>query len=193
MEDDHPIFEDLHTGKLSSNDCLQDRQIMIQSVYEELRSLANSYLSNGQQPHTLQPTAIVHEAFLRISKSRTLNVESRTHFFRIAAVAMRHVLVDHAKERRTSKRGGGWNRVTLSGIGTDGSDTDVDTVDINEALIKLEQVSPRQAQVVELRFFGGLQTTEIANLLELSGRTVSDDWRIARAWLRSELDRASTQ
>jgi len=166
---------------------------LIRAVYEELRRLASSYLGTDRARHTLQPTAIVHEAFLRLSKSADLEIQSRTHFFRIAAKSMRHVLSDYARAKNTEKRGGEWNRVTLSGIGTSGNALDYDAADIHNALKSLEDLSKRQAEIVELRFFGGLKVEEIADLLDVSDRTIRNEWRAARAWLRSELNRLDEQ
>ncbi|MFG0245898.1 MAG: ECF-type sigma factor [Phycisphaerales bacterium JB052] len=166
---------------------------LIRAVYEELRRLASSYLGTDRARHTLQPTAIVHEAFLRLSKSAELEIQSRSHFFRVAAKSMRHVLSDYARSKNTEKRGGDWNRVTLSGIGTSGSTQEYDAADIHKALRSLENLSERQAEIVELRFFGGLKVEEIADLLNVSDRTVRNEWRAARAWLRSELNRLDEQ
>jgi RNA polymerase sigma-70 factor (ECF subfamily) len=165
------------------------QQELMRALYEELRRLASSYLGTDRARHTLQPTAIVHEAFLRLSKSVDLEINSRTHFFRIAAKSMRHVLSDYARSKNTDKRGGDWNRVTLSGIGTSGGALDYDASDIHAALKSLEDQSERQAEIVELRFFGGLKIEEIADLLDVSDRTIRNDWRAARAWLHSELNR----
>ncbi|MFK7760428.1 MAG: ECF-type sigma factor [Phycisphaerales bacterium] len=165
----------------------EQHQELIRAVYEELRRLASSYLGKDQARHTLQPTAIVHEAFLRLSNNADLKIESRTHFFRIAARSMRHVLSDYARAKKTEKRGGDWKRVTLSGIGTSGDASDYDASDIHTALKSLENQSERQAEIVELRFFGGLKVEEIADLLNVSDRTIRNEWRAARAWLRSEL------
>ena len=168
---------------------LLDQRELIRHTYDELRRLASTYLGNDQARHTLQPTAIVHEAYLRVSRNTGLVVESRTHFFRLAAKSMRHILSDYAKSKRTEKRGGDWQRVTLSGIGTDDGDAVHDASDISDALNKLESQSPRQAEIVELRFFGGLKVEEIADLLGVSDRTIRNEWRVARAWLQAELRR----
>ena len=167
----------------------EHQQELIRAVYEELRRLASSYLGTDRARHTLQPTAIVHEAFLRLSKNADFEINSRTHFFRVAAKSMRHVLSDYARSKNTDKRGGDWNRVTLSGIGTSGDALDYDASDIHIALRSLEDQSERQAEIVELRFFGGLKVEEIADLLDVSDRTIRNEWRAARAWLRTELNR----
>ncbi|MDF1808789.1 MAG: ECF-type sigma factor [Phycisphaerales bacterium] len=166
-----------------------DNQEIGRVVYEELRRLASSYLGADQSRHTLQPTAIVHEAFLRLSKNHNLQAESKSHYFRIAARTMRHVLCDYARAKKSEKRGGDWNRVTLSGIGKSESSHDYDAADISSALEKLESQSARQAEIVELRFFGGLKVEEIAKMLNVSDRTIRNEWRTAKAWLRSELQR----
>lgn len=169
-----------------------DVRALMRAVYDQLRGLASAYLSHRPGVHTLQPTAVVHEAFIRLVGNEELTVESRGHFFSVAAKAMRFVLADHARRTRTEKRGGDWQQVTLSGIGTDGVDMAFDAADISEALEKLEGLSRRQAQIVELRFFGGMLVEEISNLIEVSERTVRNEWRVARAWLRNELDEGSS-
>ena len=152
-------------------------------VYEHLRRVARSYITpNGQ---SLQPTALVHEAYLRLAERDRESFKDEHHFLCTAAKLMRHVLVDHARARRADKRGGGWMRVTLHGLGE--HDSEFDALDISDALETLEELAPRQARMVELRFFGGLTTEAIADALGISERTVRSDWRFARAWLRAEL------
>jgi len=148
-------------------------------VYGELRALAQAFL-NGEAPgHTLQPTALVHEAFVKLSGNADARWEDRAHIFAVAAMAMRSVLTDHARRKRTAKRGGAWQRVTLSGIGSDARDRAFDACDLDEALEDLGKLSERQAHIVELRFFGGLTAVEVAQVLEVSERTVRGDWRLA--------------
>jgi RNA polymerase sigma-70 factor (ECF subfamily) len=161
---------------------------LIPAVYAQLRALAASYM-NQRGGATLQPTALVHEAFVRLLGNTGIEYESRAHFFAVAANAMRYVLADAARRRRAEKRGGGWERVTLSGIGTDADDRDYDALDIDEALTELAGLDERQAKVVELRFFGGLTIEQIALVLGVGRRTVDSDWRFARAWLRGRLER----
>lgn len=158
-------------------------------VYQELRALAGSYFQAQRANHTLQPTALVHEAFVRLVGNEDLEYESRGHFFAIAAKAMRHVLADHARQRRAQKRGGGEPRarVTLSGIDSNADESDVDVAHIDEALDALAVLNERQARVVELRFFAGLTIEQIAELLGVGRRTIDADWQFARAWLRDQL------
>jgi RNA polymerase sigma-70 factor (ECF subfamily) len=157
------------------------------AIYQELRAVADVCF-RGQNPgHTLQPTALVNEAFAKMIRSDSKQWESKSHFLGIAAKAMRHILIDHARKKRSIKHGGELGRVTLSGAMISNSQAEFDALDIDEALTKLDLVDHRQARVVELRFFGGLSTTQIAEILEVSPRTVELDWRYARAWLRREL------
>lgn len=160
-------------------------------IYDELKRLAQRYLS-GSTSRTLQPTALVHEAYLKLAEPGNADPRSATHFRAIAAVAMRHVLVDHARGADRLKRGGDRRRVTLTALGDDGSAVEepqgaLDAEDLETALARLAAVDARAARVVELRFFGGLTEVEIAALLGVTERTVRNDWRMARAWLRVEL------
>jgi RNA polymerase sigma factor (TIGR02999 family) len=157
---------------------------MMSTVYEELRRLAGGYFRRQPSGHTLQPTALVHEAFLRLAGSGEF--ESREHFFAVAATAMRQVLASHARRRRAIKRGGERTRVTLSGLQLPET-AGIDLVTLDEVLEQLEQVNARQAEIVICRFFGGLTLPEIANTMDVSLTTVEKEWRRARAWLASEL------
>ena len=157
-------------------------------MYEQLRSLASSYMDGRAKQVTLQPTALVNEAFVRLLGKADLEYESRAHFFAVAANAMRFVLADYARRRRAEKRGGGWCRVTLSGIGTDPRSCEFDALDIDEALTTLGELNERQARVVELRFFGGLTVEQIAAVIGVGKRTIDSDWQFARAWLRGQLE-----
>lgn len=163
-----------------------DRLIPI--VYEELRAIASARMSGERPDHTLDPTSLVHEAYLRLIDTSLVEWEDRSHFFRVAAGAMRRVLVDHARARAALKRGGDRRRIALE----DPSDTrqPVDLIALDDALARLEQIDPRQRAVVELRFFGGLDVEETARALGVSPRTVEEDWRLARAWLRRSLAQA---
>jgi len=156
-------------------------------VYQELRELAERYLSREPRGHTLQPTALVHEAFLRLMDATHLAPNGQTHFLAIAANVMRRVLVEHARARHAAKRGGGQMRVTLDSAMAVLPEPDLDLLALDEALEKLATLDARQARVVELRFFGGLTMDEVAEQLGMSKRTVEDDWALARAWLRREL------
>jgi RNA polymerase sigma-70 factor, ECF subfamily len=154
-------------------------------VYEELRRLAAAYLRRERVDHSLQPTALVHEAFLKLIDADTLKVADRKHFFALAATMMRRVLVEHARTKNAAKRGGGRHRVSLSGV--QASDADLEVVALDEALHRLAALDARQARIVELRFFGGLTVDEVAESLDVSKRTVEGDWTLARAWLHREL------
>ena len=161
----------------------EDNELAV--IYAHLRNVARAYVSPGSQ--TLQPTALVHEAYIRLADRERDSFGDETHFLCTAAKVMRHVLVDYARSSRTEKRGDGWHRVTLSGLCEPESDG-FDALDISEALKLLETLAPRQARIVELRFFAGLKTEMIADLIGISERTVRDDWRFAKAWLRAHLN-----
>lgn len=155
-------------------------------VYEELRALARHYLKPSTG-HTLQPTALVHEAWLKLADSSGADAKSHTHFRAIAAVAMRQVLIDHARHVGREKRGGDRERVTLiTALGAK-TEESLDAEAIEIALQKLTRVDPRAARVVEMRFFADMSDEEIAGILGVTDRTVRNDWRMARAWLRVEL------
>jgi RNA polymerase sigma factor (TIGR02999 family) len=156
-------------------------------VYEELRALAAHFMQQERTDHTLEPTALVHEAYLRLIDQRNVDWKNRAHFFAIASQAIRRVLVDHARRRKAAKRGGGGQRVTLSEDVAISEDRTLDVADLDDALLKLTQLHERQARVVELRFFGGLSLEEAAEALGVSRTTVADDWTVARAWLSREL------
>lgn len=162
---------------------------LLEAAYEELRRLAAAYLARERSDHTLQPTALVHEAYAKLA-GQDATIEGRAHFVGIAAQAMRRVLVDHARGKGRSKRGGGaWQRIDLDQAVVPEGETNVDLVNLDEALRELADLSERQARVVELRFFGGMSVEEVASLLGTSERTVAREWRFARAWLGEELER----
>jgi RNA polymerase sigma factor (TIGR02999 family) len=155
-------------------------------VYRELRGLAAAYLRRERRDHTLQPTALVHEAYLRLVNQAEVDCRTRTHFFGIAANLMRQILVNHAKRHKAAKRAGGI-RVTLEeAAGVDQSRA-ADMIALDDALESLALLDPRQGRIVELRFFGGLTEDEIAEIVGVSPFTVRRDWRIARAVLYEEL------
>jgi RNA polymerase sigma factor (TIGR02999 family) len=159
---------------------------IVAALYAELHVIARHHMRGERAEHTLQPTALVHEAVLRILGRDTLEFEGRNHFLRAASQAMRRVLVDHARARAAAKRGGGL-RVTLNDDMGGTPAPDVDILALDEALTRLAAVEPRWAQVVELRFLLGLEVTEVADVLDTSPATVKRDWRFARAWLEQEL------
>ncbi len=159
-------------------------------VYAELRDMADRLMLGEKADHTLQPTALVHEAFLRLTASRNVGEQGRLHFLKAAAVTMRRVLVDHARARRAAKRGGDWQRITLSGLDparADDATDDIDLLRLDELLAELEELDPRQARIVELRFFGDLTGKEIAEVLDISRQTVVRELAMARAWLKRGL------
>lgn len=159
-------------------------------VYEELRSLAAAVLRRERQDHTLQPTALVHEAYLRLADEPHDRWENRAHFLAVAARAMRHILVDHARNRNAQKRGSGVTRLTLEGVEpVAGPAPDLDLVVLDEALARLSQIDARQARIIELRFFGGLTVEETATAVGASARTVKREWQFARIWLKREMAR----
>jgi RNA polymerase sigma factor (TIGR02999 family) len=159
-------------------------------VYDELHALAQRLLRREPADLTLQPTALVHEAYLKLINQTRVEWQDRTHFFAIAAQAMRRILVDAARGRQATKRGEGWQKITLDDAVAVFPQRDVELLALDDALCGLSDLDQRQAQVVQMRFFGGLTTAEAAEVLRVSTRTVEDDWRLARAWLRRELSRS---
>lgn len=164
---------------------------LVQLLYGELRRLARARLSRERAGHTLQTTALIHEAWLRLADGNTVEWNSQGHFFAAAARAMRHVLVDHARQVSADKRGGGWERLEFQEA-LIGLTLDVDvTLDLDAALERLEASNARLAEVALLRFYAGLTVEEAAQALDLSPRSVKRDWTLARAWLRRELTAGS--
>jgi len=154
-------------------------------VYDELRALAGSI--QMQQGHSLNPTALVHEAYARLVKAGAKGYNDRSHFVMVAATAMRQLLADHARERRAQKRGGGARQVTLQSWNALDREVQVDLEALDEALGRFAEHYPRHAKIVELRFLAGLTVEETAEVLSISSRTVKADWQMARAWLSREL------
>jgi RNA polymerase sigma factor (TIGR02999 family) len=168
-----------------------DRQALdrlVALVYDELRGLARRYLRSERRGHTLQTTALANEAYLRLAGREKIPWQDRAHFFAAAAREIRRILVDHARGKRRQKRGGGWQRVPLEGSALFERSSAVDLIALDEALDELQRLSSRQAQIVELKFFGGLTMPEIAEVLDVSLRTVEGDWSMARSWLRQQLE-----
>lgn len=156
-------------------------------VYHELRRLARSHLRRERPDHTLQPTALVNEAYLRLVDQTRVKWRDRAHFFGIASRMMRRILVDHARARKAAKRGGGARKVTLQDHAQPADATDVDLLALDEALTALTTLDPQGARVVELRYFGGLTIEETAEVMGTSPSTVKREWRAARTWLFREL------
>jgi len=160
-------------------------------VYNELRRLAHHYMEGQRPDHTLQTTALVNEAYLRLADQKRANFTNRSHFFAVAAKAMRQILVNHAKASQRQKRGGGGAKVELDEAALISPEQPREILDLNEALERLAALDLRKAQVVELSYFGGLKQEEIAEVLKISTITVRRDWVFARAWLYSELHSAA--
>jgi RNA polymerase sigma factor (TIGR02999 family) len=160
-------------------------------VYGELRKLANGYLRQERVGHTLQPTALVHEAYVRLVGRDFQGYSSRAHFLAIAANVMRQVLIDHARSRRAAKRGSGQEKLSLNESIDAAEERPISFLAVSDALSALEQQHPHQAKLIEMRFFGGLTAVEMADLCDLRVDQVRSDLRLAQAWLRRELRRSS--
>lgn len=177
-------------GRLSSGDEDAARELL-PLLYEELRTLAARQFRGQRADHTLQPTVLVHEAFLKLVGRPQKDWNDRKHFFAVAATAMRQILVNHARAKNASKRGGGRAEHTLlineEIVG--GQSSNIDVLDLNEAMEKLATIDPRKHRVVELRFFAGLTVAEVAEVMQLSVTSVESEWRAARAWLSVELSK----
>lgn len=159
-------------------------------VYNELRRLAASYLRKERPNHTLQTTALVHEAYLKLIDQRNVEWKNRGHFFAIAAQAMRRILVDHAKARHREKRGGSGEDASLEDVLVAAAqESNIDLVALDEALSKLARIDPQQVKIVELRYFTGLSLDETADVLGISRATVARDWQVSKAWLHREMTR----
>ncbi len=161
-------------------------------VYDELRQLAAQRLGAPGPRNGLEPTEIVHEVYVRLTDPGSIDWNGRTHFFAVSARAMRRVLVDEVRRSQASKRGGQHRVATLHEAAVPAAERSVDVLELDEALQRLARLNERQAEVVEMRFFGGLSVEECATILEVSRRTVLGDWSMARAWLRRELTRHAT-
>jgi RNA polymerase sigma-70 factor, ECF subfamily len=164
---------------------------LVQRIYEELRILAQRYLRRERHDHTLQPTALVHEAYMRLVDQTRVEWKNRDHFFGIAACLMRRILVDHARKRVARKRGGNAGRVPITEIADLGVKDSDDLIAIDEALEKFAAFDPQKCRIVELRFFSGLTMEKIAGILDVSLGKVERDWRLARAWLYKELGKGN--
>jgi RNA polymerase sigma-70 factor (ECF subfamily) len=160
---------------------------LIPVVYEELRRLAGSYMRRERVDHTLQATALVHEAYLKLIEQRSVDWQSRAHFFGVAAQLMRRILIDHARGHLRQKRGGEEKKVSLDEAFVFSEQRADELLAVDDSLNRLAEIDPRQARVVELRFFGGLSVEEAAEVLAVSPKTVKRDWSVAKAWLYADL------
>ncbi len=176
------MLQEWSSGKQEALDAL------LPLVYEELRRQASRYLRRERAGHTLQTTALIHEAYLKLIDQRTVNWQNRAHFFGIAAQAMRRILVDYARGRHRAKRGGIGEDLPLEEVVLAVSEErSIDLVALDEALTRLAEFDERQARIVELRYFSGLSIEETAEVLRISPATVKSDWNVAKAWLRHEI------
>ena len=156
-------------------------------VYEELHRLARRYMVRERKGHTLQTTALINEAYVRLVDQKNVHWANRSHFFAISAQIMRRILIDHARRHAYAKRGGGAHQVSLDEAASVTPEQSLQLVRLDEALKSLAEMDPRRSQVVELRYFGGLNNEEIADVLKISENTVTRDWNMARAWLHQQL------
>ena len=179
--------ERAHAGDHAGGDGPPALGALMPRLYEELRAIAQTVFAGERASHTLQPTAVVHEAYLRLAQGRAFDWTDRAQFLAVAATAMRRLLIDHARAQRTRKRGGGAQRVTLDESLVPFERRDLDLLALEGALSELAALHARQHRVVELRFFGGLTIPETAHVLGVGTTTVEDDWAMARAWLMRRL------
>jgi RNA polymerase sigma factor (TIGR02999 family) len=161
-------------------------------VYNELHRLARRYMSRERKGHTLQTTALINEAYVRLVDQKNVHWANRSHFFAISAQIMRRILIDHARRHAYAKRGGGAQQVSLEEVAAVTPDPGKELVRLDEALKSLAEMDPRRSQVVEMRYFGGLNNDEIAGVLKISANTVTRDWNMARAWLYQQLSETAT-
>lgn len=181
-EDITRLLQDLSAGSRGAE------EVLFPLVYDELWALAKGYMSRERPEHTLQTTALVHEAYLRLGGMTETAWESRAHYLRVASKAMRRVLIDHARRKRSEKLGGDRRKEPLDNAAVFIGDPSLDLLALEDVLRKLAEVEPRMESLVELRFFGGLTVEETARILGISDRTVRNDWRIAKAWLKREME-----
>lgn len=189
MDDRSQVTELLKQWTDGRRDALDQ---LIPRIYSELRKLASGYLRRERADHSLQPTALVHEAFLKLVDQRAVQWQNRAHFFGIAAQAMRRILVDHARAHAAEKRGSGERPVAIDDNLPGGAGVDINVIALDEALCKLAALDLQQSRIVELRYFGGLTMEETAEALKISPATVGRDWTVAKAWLYAELKAGDT-
>ena len=183
--DDHKALTNLLANWRGGDAKAADQ--LIEVVYQELRALAGRYMRRERSDHTLQPTALVNEMFLRLSESQPMEWHDRAHFFAVAAQQLRRILVNYARDRNAEKRGGKRVKLTLSFANDVSEPRELDVLELEDALTRLEQFEPRAARVIELRFFAGLTEAESAEALGISVATLKRDWTFARAWLLRHL------
>ena len=185
-----PSPQDLTQLLVAWNNGEQDAlEQLIPLVYNELHRLAHRYMGRERSEHTLQSTALVHEAYERLINLKDVSWQNRAHFFAVSAQLMRRILVDYARSRRFDKRGGQWRQVPLNEAVAVFPDRQTDIVELDDALCALAAIDPRKSRVVELRFFGGLSIKETAEVLSVSQETVVRDWRLAKVWLLRQLSK----
>ncbi|MEM1070834.1 MAG: sigma-70 family RNA polymerase sigma factor [Planctomycetota bacterium] len=171
----------------------RDTDKLFSLMYEDLCRLAGRFLQNEPMRHRLSSSSLVHQAYMRMVDQSRINWQGKTHFFAIGATVMRRILVDHARKTRSLKRGGGWERRQLTDDVTFQLSRDDDVMALDELLTQLADLNPRQAKIVELRFFGGMTMGEIATEMDLGLRTVEKEWAMARAWMRRELRKGDAE
>ena len=193
MADDHGRFHQITELLIAWSDGRREAlDDLMPMIYDDLRRLAAAYMRREPVGHALQPTALVSEAYLRLVDQRRVKWRNRAHFFGVAAGMMRRILVDHARRRRAERRGGDWERVTLTGVDLAASEpSQIDVLALHESLERLAVFDPQQARIVELRYFAGLTTDESAEVVGVSTATVEREWTIAKAWLRANLSAPS--
>jgi RNA polymerase sigma factor (TIGR02999 family) len=183
------ITEMLHEWNSGNREVVDE---LLPLIYDELHKRAAAFMRRERHNHTLQPTALVHEAYLRLVDQRKGDWNDRQHFFAIASQVMRRILVDHARNRQRLKRGGPGENIPLEEIMVAGADaSNVDLIALDEAMARLAKFDPQQERIVELRYFGGLSLDETADTLGISRATAARDWQVAKAWLHRELTRTS--
>lgn len=175
------VLKDWSGGNRASAD------VLFSLVYDELRKIAANYLRKERSGHTLQPTALVNEAYVKLIDISDINWQDRAHFFAVSANVMRHILVDHARAKLSEKRGGGADRIALEDVVSLSSKPDIDLLAVDEALRELAEFDEQQSRIVELRFFGGLTIEETAHVVGISPATVKREWSLAKAWLHRRL------
>lgn len=168
----------------------RDVDALMMAIYDDLKRLAMSHMKGERDDHTLQATAVVHEAYVKLVDQRNTDWNDRLHFFSVASRIIRRILIDHARERLAAKRGGGGTRISLADQEVAIPERDVNLIALDEALADLADLDERQAKIVEMRFFGGCSIEEVAELLQVGARTVDRDWQAAKAWLLMRIEGA---